>query len=55
MFSVFMYNVDTGVMEVKKFRLLLIGSRIKIRSSCIENKGMSNILGMLWPPMWFTQ
>jgi len=48
------FNVDTGAAEVKKFRLLLIGSKIKIKSNCIENKRMSNIFGTLWPPMWFT-
>jgi len=45
------FNVDIGAAEVKKFCLLLIGSKIKIKSNCIENKGTSNIFGTLWPPM----
>jgi len=49
-----MYIVDTGVAEVKEFRLLPFGSRKKVKNSYIESREMSNIFGMLWPPMWFT-
>lgn len=49
-FSIFMHNAGIGAAAVKGYRLLLIGSRTKIKSNSIESKGMSSTLGTSSPP-----